>query len=83
MASLRGADFEIYDEEIDKLFLTVTKQLRITSSAVLQVDDLCALIYDGVKAIMVSMMQNGLKKSRRLLVDLIVERDTNKDGFLD
>ena len=83
MVSLRGADFEIYDEEIDKLFLTITKQPRITSSAVLQVDDLCALIYEGVKAIMVSMMQNGLKKSRRLLVDLIAERDTNKDGFLE
>ena len=49
----------------------------------MQVDDLCALIYNGVKAIMVSMMQNGLKKSRRLLVDLLAERDSNKDGFLE
>ena len=29
------------------------------------------------------MMQTGLKKSRKFLVDLLAARDTNRDGYLE
>ena len=29
------------------------------------------------------MMQNGLKRSRKFLVDLLATRDTNRDGYLE
>ena len=32
---------------------------------------------------MISMMQNGLKRSRKFLVDLLATRDTNRDGYLE
>lgn len=34
LVSLRSSEFNIYDEEIDKLFMDLTKQTRISSSAV-------------------------------------------------
>lgn len=83
MMTLRSADFEIYDEEINKIFTDLTKQARVSSTAVLQIEDLVNQVYDGVKAVMINMMQIGLKKSRKFLVDLLAARDTNRDGFLE
>ena len=56
MISLRSADFEIYDEEINKIFTDLTKQAKVSSSAVLQIDELIKQIYDAVKAVMIHMM---------------------------
>ena len=83
MVSLRSADFEIYDEEITKIFTDLTKQARVSSSAILEIDELIKQIYDAVKAVMIHMMQTGLKKSRKFLVDLLAARDQNRDGYLE
>ena len=83
MVSLRSADFEIYDEEITKIFTDLTKQAKVSSSAILQIDELIKQIYDAVKAVMIHMMQTGLKKSRKFLVDLLAARDQNRDGYLE
>lgn len=40
LASLRSSDFNIYDEEIDKMFMDLTKQTRISQSATASVDEL-------------------------------------------
>ena len=40
MITLRSADFEIYDEEINKIFTDMTKQAKVSSTAVLQIDEL-------------------------------------------
>jgi len=40
MVSLRSADFEIYDEEINKIFTDMTKEAKVSSTAILQVDEL-------------------------------------------
>ena len=83
MVSLRSADFEIYDEEITQIFTDLTKQARVSSSAILEIDELIKQIYDAVKAVMIHMMQTGLKKSRKFLVDLLAARDQNRDGYLE
>ncbi len=83
LTSLRSSDFTIYDEEIDKLFMDLTKQTRISSSAVANIQELVAIVYEGVKAVLIHMMQSGLKKSRRYLVDLIAAKDTDRDGYLE
>ena len=83
MMTLRSADFEIYEEEITKIFTDMTKQARVSSTAVIQLDELVKQVYNGVKAVMINMMQIGLKKSRKFLVDLLAARDTNRDGFLE
>ena len=83
LTSLRSSDFTIYDEEIDKLFMDLTKQTRISSSAVADIEQLVAIVYEGVKAVLINMMQSGLKKSRRYLVDLIAAKDTDRDGYLE
>jgi len=54
----------------------------VSASALAKVDELIDLVFSGVKAVMISMMQDGLKKSRRFLVDLIAARDTDRDGYL-
>ena len=51
--------------------MSLTKQTRISSSAVANIQELVALVYEGVKAVLHSKMQSGRKKSRRYLVDLI------------
>ena len=61
----------------------LTKQERASSNTTVPVDDLVVLIYEGVKAVMIDMMQRGLKKSRRALADIVRERDTNRDGYLE
>ena len=83
MIKLRSADFNIYDEEIDKLFMDFTGLARISSTATIKIEDLVSKVYEAVKAVMIHMMQDGLKKSRRFLVDLIAARDTNHDGYLE
>lgn len=83
MTSLRGADFNIYDEEIDKLFMTFTGLTRISTTATIKIEDLVSKVYVAVKAVMIHMMQDGLKKSRQFLGDLISKRDTNHDGYLE
>ena len=82
LTSLRSSDFTIYDEEIDKLFMDLTKQTRISSTAVANIEELVAIVYEGLKAVLINMMQSGLKKSRRYLVDLIAAKDTDRDGYL-
>ena len=57
MVTLRSADFEIYDEEINKIFTDLTKSAKVSSSAILQIDELIKEIYDAVKAVMIHMMQ--------------------------
>jgi len=83
MVSLRSADFSIFDEEIDKIFLDVTKQAAITSKAVINTNELIGAIYYAVKAVMIFMMQRGLKNSRRFLIDLLAARDADRDGCLE
>lgn len=83
MTSLRGADFNIYDEEIDKMFMNFTGLTRISSSATIKIEDLVSKVYEAVKAVMIHMMQDGLKKSRKFLGDLIAARDSNHDGYLE
>lgn len=56
LQSLRGADFAIYDEEIDKIFLMLTKQARVSATAVASVEEFIALVYNGVKAVLIHMM---------------------------
>ena len=48
-----------------------------------QIDELVDRVYSGVKAVMIHLMQSGLKKSRKFLVDLIAARDTDRDGYLE
>ena len=56
MVGLRSADFEIYYEEINKIFTDLTKQPTNSRSATLSVDQLIKEIYDAVKAVMIFMM---------------------------
>lgn len=61
----------------------LTKQARVSSTAVASVDELVQLVYSGVKAVMIDMMQRGLKKSRRTLNELVAARDIDRDGYLE
>ena len=77
MSRLRSADFSLFDEEIDKIFLLVTKKSAITNTSFIKVEELVAAIYQAVKAVMIHMMQRGLRTSRRFLIDLLAARDSN------
>ena len=85
MTSLRSTDFTIFPEEIDKIFLDLVGKTDTRSAQrdVLPVDKLMNAIYDAVKAVMIYMMERGLKNSRRFIVDMLAARDTDKDGFLE
>ena len=85
MTSLRSTDFTIFPEEIDKIFLDLVGKTDTRSAQrdVLPVDKLMDAIYDAVKAVMIYMMERGLKNSRRFIVDMLAARDTDKDGFLE
>lgn len=83
MATLRSADFSIFDEELDKIFLIVTKKAQVTASATISVEELVNAIYYAAKAVMINMMQRGLRNSRRFLIDLLAARDANQDGYLE
>ena len=63
--------------------MMLTKQARVSSTASASVDELVALVYQGVKAVMIDMMQRGLKKSRRTLNELVAARDVDRDGYLE
>lgn len=56
LQSLRSPDFAIYDEEIDKMFLILTRQARVSASAVASIDELVIEVYSAVKAVMVHLM---------------------------
>ena len=83
LQSLRAADFAIYDEEIDQIFLMLTKQARVSATAVVSIEEFVAEVYKGVKAVVIHMMQSQLKKSRKFLADLVAQRDINRDGYLE
>ena len=62
--------------------MIATRKTRVSQSTPLKVDDLITLVYDGVSALILNLMQSGLKKSGKLLIDCIHTRDADKDGFL-
>ena len=58
LQSLRAADFSIFDEEINDMFLWLTKQARVSTTAVASVEEFVNQVYTGVKAVIIYMMQD-------------------------
>ena len=54
----------------------------MSSSAVLEVEQLIDQVYLAVRAVMIHMMVTALKKSRKYLVDLIAAR-ASRDNFME
>lgn len=83
MQNLRSADFSIFDEELDKIFLIESHEPAIKATSSIKVEELVDSVYYATKAVMIHMMQRGLRNSRRFLIDILAARDTNQDGYLE
>ena len=80
--TLNSYDFQFSDDDIERVFQSVTLERRIVNTSTISWDAFSNALYRAVSAQLIEKIKAGIKHSGSFIIDVLSTHDRNKDGYL-